>query len=532
MSAEWFCRIRGEESGPFEARDLRTMVRSGQLLPENLVRRGRSGPWVVARRVQGLFSDAPASQGGAVQKARSETSSAGSPEGRLQPSSSPPPTRKPAEIPSLGALSEESPDQLMNAPIPVGQVIGNLGATQHATAEALVSLRLGQTSPPGGADPLHAIATPSRGTRGMGSLHRSRVSSQRIMGLSIAGILVGFVALCVYWFPIVSLVLASLAATFSIRAIGMCQQNKSGGIAIAAVSALVSLAACLGGVYGTFFGPGSEEKGPIERARARLLWMIGEDPSLAGRIGTDWYDAASEAAIDGNLKISLTDVGVGNLPGELPRPGRSPKNYLFVNVRLENQDATRKIDYSSWSGAGSLDARLMPTLVDKHGNSYRRVVLQGSTAGEQLRQESIYPGKAILELLVFEQPISKFGHLELTLPSSAYGGNGAVAFRIPFEMVQNFSTSSFASRSSDQPAKPKQSRQRVVEIKKESVDGAKTAKEGTTPHAKSKATADGKAKDIGKEAATAQTKEKETPKPKEEKEPKSVEEEIGFEPEF
>jgi hypothetical protein len=59
MAVEWYCRIRGEETGPHLSSDLRSMVRAGQLLPENLVRQSSSDKWVTASRVKGLFSDAP-----------------------------------------------------------------------------------------------------------------------------------------------------------------------------------------------------------------------------------------------------------------------------------------------------------------------------------------------------------------------------------------------------------------------------------------------------------------------------------------
>jgi pilus assembly protein CpaF len=45
-SGEWYCLISGHELGPLEARDLRRMVRDGTIKADDLVRSGRSGPWL------------------------------------------------------------------------------------------------------------------------------------------------------------------------------------------------------------------------------------------------------------------------------------------------------------------------------------------------------------------------------------------------------------------------------------------------------------------------------------------------------
>ena len=57
MAVEWFCRVMGSEVGPMDQQQLVHMVRSHQLNPEDLVRRGESH-WVPAFEVKGLFDAA------------------------------------------------------------------------------------------------------------------------------------------------------------------------------------------------------------------------------------------------------------------------------------------------------------------------------------------------------------------------------------------------------------------------------------------------------------------------------------------
>lgn len=53
--AEFYYRLGPNEFGPLAAAELRQMAREGLAVPEGEVRRGKTGPWVRADRVQGLF---------------------------------------------------------------------------------------------------------------------------------------------------------------------------------------------------------------------------------------------------------------------------------------------------------------------------------------------------------------------------------------------------------------------------------------------------------------------------------------------
>ena len=52
---EFYYRSGPNEYGPLAAEELRQMAREGRAIPSGEVRRGKTGPWVRADRVQGLF---------------------------------------------------------------------------------------------------------------------------------------------------------------------------------------------------------------------------------------------------------------------------------------------------------------------------------------------------------------------------------------------------------------------------------------------------------------------------------------------
>jgi hypothetical protein len=56
-SDEYYALINGKESGPTTSGNLRRLAREGQLIGEDKVRKGKSGNWVEARNVKGLFPE-------------------------------------------------------------------------------------------------------------------------------------------------------------------------------------------------------------------------------------------------------------------------------------------------------------------------------------------------------------------------------------------------------------------------------------------------------------------------------------------
>lgn len=55
MVTQWYCKIMGDERGPVTADELRSMVTSGELAIDDLVRADAESSWIRADAVPGLF---------------------------------------------------------------------------------------------------------------------------------------------------------------------------------------------------------------------------------------------------------------------------------------------------------------------------------------------------------------------------------------------------------------------------------------------------------------------------------------------
>ena len=91
-------------------------------------------------------------------------------------------------------------------------------------------------------------------------------------------------------------------------------------------------------------------------------------------------------------------------------------NYLIIDVAVFNNSTTKKINFESWAG-DRLNMGSKAILKDEYDNTYKRIVFGAGTliAGNK-PNDSIYPGKAIMDRLVFETPIVKAKKLTLILP--------------------------------------------------------------------------------------------------------------------
>ena len=78
------------------------------------------------------------------------------------------------------------------------------------------------------------------------------------------------------------------------------------------------------------------------------------------------------------------------------------------------------------------------TLTDDNENNYKRVGFGSSSTpvgGIQII-ESIYPGKSITDVLVYEMPVDAAKWLRLKLPAQNFKGDGMLRFEIPASMIK------------------------------------------------------------------------------------------------
>ncbi len=142
-----------------------------------------------------------------------------------------------------------------------------------------------------------------------------------------------------------------------------------------------------------------------------------------------WHNAAKErislTQAKSQLAVSIKSVVVGRPPKMETRGER-----LIVTLRLENAGATQPVDYRCW-GLFTGTVRDV-SLKDDQGKSYRTTAV----VSQRPPVQSIAPGEAFEDILLFEPPDPAAKQLRLELPGSAVGASQPLRFAIPIEMVQ------------------------------------------------------------------------------------------------
>ena len=374
MAAQWFCQISDsrETIGPLSPQQLRLLVEQGKLLPDHLVRQGESA-WVPASRIKGLFA------GGTPLDA--------------------PPASKPAEA----AVPAQPPGELA-PPIAVPAAV----QTSQSDADRL---EMEGPKPPLAAD-FSVI------------VHDEQPGKTR-----------------------------SSAAPAGLR-------RKPGGDPKLVARLLLLLVASGLGVVAVLFWPRSPADQPIGSSPAKRIAKTPEVPETIAPLESleeladdvaltsaeekseiakekseiQWTDATAESIRRGDLSVKILSAQIGR--PRLARSGgrfaRPTEAVLTVRLQLRNESQTRKLEYAGW-GTGQFAAGVK--LTDDLGNAYSQKSWKGATPDGQLAQESLYPGKAVEDILVFQKPVEKAGILQLRLPASAFGQKQTLDFAVPMSMV-------------------------------------------------------------------------------------------------
>jgi predicted Zn finger-like uncharacterized protein len=172
---------------------------------------------------------------------------------------------------------------------------------------------------------------------------------------------------------------------------------------------------------------------------------VGEGLAAGGISGaadarTPEWASARGAVRQGAMEVHVTNVVLGKVPlrgGFEDRESTSQDELLAIHVEMTNRSQNRKLQYRSWAGRDVSFARDYATLRDNFGNSYKRIGFGFDTKPiGHTQSESVYPGKMLTDVLVFEPPIDTAEYLDLELPAANFGGDGMLRLRIPSDMVQ------------------------------------------------------------------------------------------------
>lgn len=155
--------------------------------------------------------------------------------------------------------------------------------------------------------------------------------------------------------------------------------------------------------------------------------------------GPQWA-SARDAVQQGQVRVKVTSVKVDFAEVKtFGDPSKSEDKLLLIGLHLDNLSDAKKLDFRGFAGEQfDFSGESKPNLEDNLGNVYKRINF-GATARivGQAQSESVYPGKSIDDLLVFEVPVDKAKSLRLELPAAAFGGEGKLRIEIPAEMIEH-----------------------------------------------------------------------------------------------
>jgi hypothetical protein len=157
-------------------------------------------------------------------------------------------------------------------------------------------------------------------------------------------------------------------------------------------------------------------------------------PSNGGTLGAvsgNWESAASP------VKFGLAEVTLKPVIGKVSvlepysgRTGDSQERELILEIDIKNVTAAKKIEFTSWAKGGTTTV----TVEDEIGNVYKPVDYGFYPVGHT-ESGSIYPGKSIKDVLIFEQPVDAARELRVSIPSENWGGAGTLKLTFPTKNI-------------------------------------------------------------------------------------------------
>jgi hypothetical protein len=280
--------------------------------------------------------------------------------------------------------------------------------------------------------------------------------------LGIASLVLGAIAFSICWIPFLGLFGLPLSILGTILGLAgfvaaIRRSGRGAGFPIAgtAISAL-SLIACL--VITTAFGRAVEDTSrAMNEAKAKVnatnQTVVGAMPLAAAADNPPpvpvppapqaqeqekWADAKN-AVQQGDLRIRVKKVAIQKIPlVNLGRDSESADDLLAVYLQVTNTSPTKKVNYQTWRGKQISFERDSASMTDNFDNTLKRINFGFGTEVEGAIKisESIYPGKEIDDILVFEAPIDATQYLRLELPAQNFGGTGNIRLQIPNNMIE------------------------------------------------------------------------------------------------
>ncbi len=144
------------------------------------------------------------------------------------------------------------------------------------------------------------------------------------------------------------------------------------------------------------------------------------------------HAAGDPSATVGHIRVTIKKVWIGKVPlksadGSITY---SEESRLMFALRIENTSDKKRSEYNTW--VPDLDAaKTVARLTDDRGTDLKRVTFGfGNNVKDRTVLDTLTPGKAIGDLLVFDVPPSGWKTLKLGLPGANCGVAGTFTFTI------------------------------------------------------------------------------------------------------
>ncbi len=294
---------------------------------------------------------------------------------------------------------------------------------------------------------------------------------RRGSSLGIAACILGILAFLICWVPLIGLVgvpLSALGLLLGIIGLLVAFFRKGAGIgfpiagsAISGLALFVAIGSTLATGKALEAGAKSMQAALNEGQRTNQEVIPAAGPKAANRTATpqarqprntppaappgraaepeEQWASATDAVKQGDITVRITAVKSGKVAlksGFGDSESESVDALLAIEVLITNTGANKKVEYHTFMGRDFSIGRDYASLHDNFDNTYKRIGFGMSKPVGANESESIYPGKSITDVLVFEIPIDTAEYLKLELPAQSFGGTGLLRFRIPASMIQ------------------------------------------------------------------------------------------------
>lgn len=276
--------------------------------------------------------------------------------------------------------------------------------------------------------------------------------------LGITSTVIGVIALLIGWVPFLGLLAIPVAVIGIILAVvggivAIAKQGKGIGLPILGgvicTGALILPILATGGASAAFSQAVIEARNrKIQDAKVTVVPKADSAPNSATATPqaaspdlespkTPWNDAANALRL-GDIQVQIKSLKVGKIAVKdtLGDNTESNEDLLAITIEVSNLSVGKKIDFVTWRGERMSFDRAFASLTDDNENTYRRINFGVTTKiVGGVDNESIYPGKALTDVLVFEKPVDAARWLHLELPAKNFKGEGVLRFEIQASMI-------------------------------------------------------------------------------------------------